>query len=641
MYLLRSYSRSRREKGPPPQAEGPVELLYLDGTTCPAPSGDGRAPSRPRNASREPSSSSGRIPFVINTILERWSPSGQRSRCSGGWMVCWTPLTTTGPSSPTSRSPLTRKTSSPRVCSSMLSQIPNAVQSTAPSKVRETEWVSPTSWGSMAVAFVTAWETGPSWRNSSPASISPKAAWNTRADGLMAPRRDLRLRTASRPAASVFVTMTLSADAICFTDSGLRSRWRSPFTASTVDRTRSTEKWCCRTGSIKIVCRMGAGSARPVVSTTTLSRRGISPRWSRSRSSSSASTRSSRVVQQTHPLPSSTARSSTRLSRWWSSPTSPNSLTSTAVLDIEGSVRTLPSSVVLPLPRKPVTTVTGRVARPPATGLPAPSRGGRALVCQRLPQGRVERVERPAREPFCGGPERAEVLDELRAPLAVAQHVLAAVPVLELQAVVAQDPVGKYDPVGPLAPPVTLKGDGVGAGRGSARPVLEVPVGPVNLGDEILSAEHAHSGKPLGGRPFRCRRVDTVHVDAGVVVRLASRVAPDKVVGDLLHRRPADAVVAVYVVDDALEHEQALRPAAHVRVDGQTVRRVVHLTVDPVELVAPQLLDITRVDEAVGGRRGLYEHHRRQVVEVPVAPDLDEVDLLAPHQGLHPLLGGL
>ena len=58
---------------------------------------------------------------------------------------------------------------------------------------------------------------------------------------------------------------------------------------------------------------------------------GISPRWRRPRRSSSSSPRSPRIVQQTQPLPSRTVRSSTRRSRWWSIPTSPSSLTITAV----------------------------------------------------------------------------------------------------------------------------------------------------------------------------------------------------------------------------------------------------------------------------------------------------------------------
>ena len=52
-------------------------------------------------------------------------------------MMCCTPLMTTGPASPgTLRIPLTRSTSSPRPCSSMVSQTENAVQSIGSSNTR-------------------------------------------------------------------------------------------------------------------------------------------------------------------------------------------------------------------------------------------------------------------------------------------------------------------------------------------------------------------------------------------------------------------------------------------------------------------------------------------------------------------------
>src|SRR5215203_1766788 len=212
-----------------------------------------------------------------------------------------------------------------------------------------------------------------------------------------------------------------------------------------------------------IVWRIGAGSARPVVSITTRSSLGISPLWSMSSSSLSAPTRSSRVVQQTQPLPSRTVRSSTRRRRWWSSPTSPNSLTRTAVLAIDGSESTLARRVVLPLPRKPVTTVTGRLVSL-SSMIPSVMCGG-----ERLTQSRVQGVRRPARELRRGGPEGAEVLDDLGTPLAVAHHVLAPSPVVDLQAVVAKHLVGQNNPVGTVAAPVALERDRVGAGCGSPR----------------------------------------------------------------------------------------------------------------------------------------------------------------------------
>src|SRR5215211_7159234 len=183
---------------------------------------------------------------------------------------------------------------------------------------------------------------------------------------------------------------------------------------------------------------------------TTRSSRGILPLWSMSRSSRRAPTRSSLVVQQTQPLPSRTVRSSTRRRRWWSSPTSPNSLTRTAVLAIDGSVSTLPRSVVLPLPRKPVTTVTGRLVLLPSTSLPVVHRG------QRLPQGGIQGVQRSACQLRRPGPEGAKMLDELRAPFAIAEHVFAPAPILDPQTVMAQYLVRQDHPVSAVAAPVAL-----------------------------------------------------------------------------------------------------------------------------------------------------------------------------------------
>src|SRR5215212_4000356 len=235
-----------------------------------------------------------------------------------------------------------------------------------------------------------------------------------------------------------------------------------------------------------MVWRIGAGSARPVVSMTTRSNRGISPLWSRSSSSMSAPTRSSRVVQQTQPLPSRTVRSSTLRRRWWSSPTSPNSLTRTAVLAIDGSDSTLARRVVLPLPRKPVTTVTGLLVCLSSTVLPV------VRSRKRLAQSGVEGIRRPAGKLRRRGPQGAEILDQLGSPLAVAEHVFAPAPVLYPEAVVAQHLVGQDDPVSAVAAPVALVLDRVGAGTGRARPVLDVPVRPVGLRHEVLSAKHAH-----------------------------------------------------------------------------------------------------------------------------------------------------
>jgi len=64
-------------------------------------------------------------------------------------------------------------------------------------------------------------------------------------------------------------------------------------------------------------------------------------------------------------------------------------------------------------------------------------------------------------------------------------------------------------------------------------------------------------------------------------------------------------------------------------MDGEGKHRPVILAIYPVELVAPQLLDVARVDEAMAVGRGLDEHHRREMVEVwhpEVAMSQAEID---------------
>src|SRR5262245_37570546 len=112
---------------------------------------------------------------------------------------------------------------------------------------------------------------------------------------------------------------------------------------------------------------------------------------------------------------------------------------------------------------------------------------------------------------------------------------------------------------------------------------------------------------------------------------------PDEVLSDLLERYPLHAAMRGDVLDDPLEHEQDLRAPGHVGMDRDRERRVVHLAIDPVELVTPDLFEVPRVDEAVAIGRGFDEHHWREIVEVPATGDLDEIGHLATLERLHPM----
>ena len=131
-----------------------------------------------------------------------------------------------------------------------------------------------------------------------------------------------------------------------------------------------------------IDCSTGAGSARPVVSMTTRCSAWMRPVCSRSTRSASVSTSSPRTVQHRQPSESWMMPSDDCSTSRWSIATSPNSLMMTAVSASAGSFSSRLSSVVLPAPRKPVSTETGigkRVHQPASADI--------ALHRQRLGAG--------------------------------------------------------------------------------------------------------------------------------------------------------------------------------------------------------------------------------------------------------------
>src|SRR6185437_15278400 len=128
------------------------------------------------------------------------------------------------------------------------------------------------------------------------------------------------------------------------------------------------------------VARSGAGSASPVVSITTRRKFGTAPEARWKWSSRSVPRSSPATLQQMHPLGSTTTFSLEARTSAWSIGISPHSFTRTAVSWNRGSARIALRSVVLPLPRKPVRTVTGVTAL---------SGTGSALPAARARMGRV------------------------------------------------------------------------------------------------------------------------------------------------------------------------------------------------------------------------------------------------------------
>mmetsp|Transcript_56664 Transcript_56664/g.172496 ORF Transcript_56664/g.172496 Transcript_56664/m.172496 type:complete len:299 (-) Transcript_56664:340-1236(-) len=181
----------------------------------------------------------------------------------------------------------------------------------------------------------------------------------------------IRFSTSSSSASStksVLFRRMRSAKATCSTasfstPSGFSSsRWATKCFASATVRMPSSAIFCWTKSSAKNVCATGAGSARPVVSIRTASM-GLPVLLEFLTILLRPAMRSPRTVQQMQPLFISMMFSSVVMgpasSRASSMPTSPNSFSITAMRLPWFSLRMRFISVVLPLPRKPVITVTG------------------------------------------------------------------------------------------------------------------------------------------------------------------------------------------------------------------------------------------------------------------------------------------
>ena len=161
-----------------------------------------------------------------------------------------------------------------------------------------------------------------------------------------------------------------------------------PATASTT--VISACRWNSRPSarSVAKVCKTGPGSARPEVSMITRSKLGTAPRARSANRPRKVSCRSVRTLQHRQPLPSSTVTSLLDRSSAWSMPTSPNSLTTIAVLAPSGRASKARIKVVLPEPRKPVTATTGsrgpraRRWRRPNSGASLPPKSAAGCVSE-------------------------------------------------------------------------------------------------------------------------------------------------------------------------------------------------------------------------------------------------------------------
>ena len=86
---------------------------------------------------------------------------------------------------------------------------------------------------------------------------------------------------------------------------------------------------------------------------------------------------------------------------------------------------------------------------------------------------------------------------------------------------------------------------------------------------------------------------------------------------DVFEEGEFDACMRREVIEESFQHQEDLRTAGDIWVQGHRIDRLVHFPVHPVELVTPELFDIARVHEAVRVWAGFDVHHGWQVVDIP------------------------
>lgn len=85
-------------------------------------------------------------------------------------------------------------------------------------------------------------------------------------------------------------------------------------------------------------------------------------------------------------------------------------------------------------------------------------------------------------------------------------------------------------------------------------------------------------------------------------------------------------------------HQQHMRSSRNIRVDSNWEDKLIILAVEVIKMVAPDILHVPRVNKAVAVRRVLNEHHRREIINIPVRRDFNKPCLGSMLKRLHPSL---
>ena len=100
-----------------------------------------------------------------------------------------------------------------------------------------------------------------------------------------------------------------------------------------------------------------------------------------------------------------------------------------------------------------------------------------------------------------------------------------------------------------------------------------------------------------------------------------------EIIADVLHLHPLDARLAADVLDQSLQHENHMRMAADVRMDGHWEAKVVVFPVEKIEMISPQVFNVLWIHPAVGVGSLFDKHHGREVVQVPILRQSPRVNI--------------
>lgn len=79
-----------------------------------------------------------------------------------------------------------------------------------------------------------------------------------------------------------------------------------------------------------------------------------------------------------------------------------------------------------------------------------------------------------------------------------------------------------------------------------------------------------------------------------------------------------------------------MRSSRNIRMDGNREDKLIILAVEVVKVIPPDIFNITGIHEPMTVGCLLDEHHRRQIINVPVGRNFDEAGILALDVWFHP-----